>query len=499
MNLCILSDAYNTSSSPLKAHDLPCDPSPYLAGHRCEKVYLGKATAVRQLIELSRKGYDAFINLCDGAWDEDRPGIEVVQALERLDQAFTGATASFYEPSREAMKRVCASWGIRAPAYAFAKNEHDVARAARSLRFPLIVKHPSSYSSIGLTPASRVESEGALYEQATQMIEAYGRALIEEFIDGREFTVLVAENPDDLEAPTAYVPVEFRFPEGESFKHFDLKWIDYGGMAAVPCLDGALAERLKDLARKLFLGLGGTGYGRCDIRMDARGDLYLLEINPNCGVFYPPENPGSADFILMHDPAGHEGFARQIVEAARRRQERRQRKWEVRTGGEGGYGLYAQEPIRAGQTIEVYEEQPHVLVSKAHVKRHWGPLRRSWFERYAYPLTDEVYVLWPSDPEDWKPINHACDPNAWLDGLNLVARRDIAPGEEVTMDYATFCDESMQAFACSCGADACRGVIRGTDHLQPFAEQYGEHVSDYVRAKRQHVTAADLRGRLKDA
>ena len=48
-----------------------------------------------------------FLNLCDGAWDEARPGIEVVSALERLELAFTGAGTSFYEPSREVMKLVC--------------------------------------------------------------------------------------------------------------------------------------------------------------------------------------------------------------------------------------------------------------------------------------------------------------------------------------------------------------------------------------------------------
>jgi len=54
------------------------------------------------------------------------------------------------------------------------------------------------------------------------------------------------------------------------------------------------------------------------------GTPYMLEINPNCGVYYPATAPGSADLCLAHDPAGHEGFTRQIVEAALRRHERRQ-------------------------------------------------------------------------------------------------------------------------------------------------------------------------------
>jgi D-alanine-D-alanine ligase len=99
-------------------------------------------------------------------------------------------------------------------------------------------------------------------------------------------------------------------------------------------------------------------------------------------------------------------------------------------------------------------------------------------------LTDEVFVSWSPDPEQWKPINHSCDPNAWLQGLNLVARRKIRAGEEITIDYATFYNERMDDFVCHCGARKCRGIIRGTDYRESFVERYGDHVSDYVRTKR---------------
>jgi D-alanine-D-alanine ligase len=93
-------------------------------------------------------------------------------------------------------------------------------------------------------------------------------------------------------------------------------------------------------------------------------------------------------------------------------------------------------------------------------------------------------VIWSNDPERWKPINHSCDPNAWLDGLNLTARHKIAAGEQITIDYATFCNESLEEFTCSCGSPDCRGIIRGTDYRKSFLERYGDHVSDYVRTHR---------------
>lgn len=484
MKICVLDDSYEQSVTPFKQFDFLPDPIRYLDGHQCERHFLHKSTAVRQVRELARQGFDVFLNLCDGAWEEDRPGIEVVQALERLGLAFTGATSSFYEPSRQAMKRVCHYWDISTPAYVIASNSQDVEAAAESLRYPLIVKHPNGYASVGITKDSRVENADALHQQAAQTMEAFGGALIEEFVEGREFTVLVAENPDDEFDPIVYQPVEFRFPAGESFKHFDLKWKDYQKMSCVPCEDRDLACRLMDMSRRFFRGLGGTGYGRCDIRMNAEGELFMLEINPNCEAFYPPEDAGSADFILLNDPAGHRGFIDKIIQTALKRQQRNVKKWRINPHPKGDFGMYAALPIEAGEVIERYEEQPHVLVSKSHVLRNWNASQQELFARYAYPLTDELYVMWSTDPEHWKPINHSCDPNAWLDGLNLTARRSIDAGEQITMDYATFCNESLEEFSCACGSPDCRGVIRGTDYRKPLLERYGDHVSDYVRTKR---------------
>jgi len=384
------------------------------------------------------------------------------------------------------MKRICHYSDIRTPAHVFASNASGI-EAANSLRFPLIVKHPNGYASIGLTPASRVETPEELRVQAAKTIDAFGATLIEEFIEGREFTVLVAENPDDELAPIVYQPVEFVFPTGESFKHFDLKWRDYQTLSCVPCSDLALACSLKDISGRFFTNLGGTGYGRCDIRMDNRGELFMLEINPNCELFYPPGDEGSADFILLNDPAGHQGFVDTIIRSALKRSRGKIRKWEVRTGPEGHYGMYAIRPIEAGELIERYEEQAHVLVSKEHVRKHLNPARKNLFAQYAYPITDEVYVTWSDDPEQWKPINHSCDPNAWLEGLNITTRREISSGEQITMDYGTFCNESLQEFECDCGSPECRGIIRGTDYLQPFIARYDGHVSDYVRTRRERL------------
>jgi D-alanine-D-alanine ligase len=484
MNICLLTDTTVEPNPADPDADWPCDPRPYLPEASWHVEILQLDTAVQQVTALVRRGFDLFFNLCDGAWDEGRPGIEVVQTLERLSVPFTGATSEFYEPSREAMKRVCRAWDIDTPAYVMAGGEADILRAAETLRFPLIAKHPSSYASNGLTRESRVEGPEALLTQARRMVERWGGTLIEEFIEGTEYTVLVAENPDDPFRPTTYTPIRYRFPEGESFKHSDMKWVNYHDLAAEPVRDSPLEARLREICARFFIGLNGAGYGRCDLRVDRNGIPFMLEINPNCGLFYPLTDSGSADLCLIHDPAGHEGFTRQVVEAALQRHRRLTGAWEVRSRPGGDYGLFATRDIQAGERIIAFEEQKHTLVSRSHVERNWREPHLSWFRRYAWPLSDEVWVIWSRDAEDWKPINHSCEPNAWLEGLDVVARRDLGPGEEITMDYATFFNENMQSFDCSCGAPDCRGTIRGSDHLKDFVARYGGHVSDHVRRRR---------------
>ena len=484
MRICVLDDVYDCPAWEAPADDWRVDPTPFLKAHDWTVEGLTKETSAARINQLSRRNFDLFFNLCAGAWDEESPGIEVVQTLERLNVPFTGATSEFYEPSREAMKRVCAAWGIGYPNYVLARNEEDLDRAAVTLQFPLIVKHPSSYSSVDLWKSSRVETTFALRFRGRPLMEKYGAVLIEEFIEGREFTVLVAENPDDLTSPVTYVPMEFLFPNGESFKHSDMKWKDYHSMKEIPLHDGELGERLRKVAADFFLGIRGASFGRCDLRMDRDGGLYMLEINPNCGVYYAPSDPGSADLALLNDPAGHQGFTDLLIRAAVARHKRRQRGWEALPTPGNGYAVFASREIVEGETIMPFEGTPHTLVTRAWVEKQWGLREQDWFRAYAWPLTDEVWVTWPEDPEDWRPINHSCNPNAWLEGLDLVARRALTKGEEIRVDYATYGNNLLAPFDCTCGAAECRGRVKEDDHLQPFLDRYGNHISGYVREKR---------------
>lgn len=318
MRICLLTtqdlDALSADDTD---DDWPCDPRPFLPDDEWHVATLsGKQNAIAQTERLIEEGYDLFFNLCDGAADQDIPGIEVIEALERHGVPFTGAVSECYEPTRTEMKDACHQLGIATPAYVVAKNEQDVERAAQTLRFPLFVKHYSSYASVDLSRRSRVQTPAGLRQQARKIMSRHGAALIEEYIEGIECTVLVAENPEDPELPIAYTPVQYSFPAGEDFKHARLKWVEFDGLTSFPVADQVLAARLREECGRFFVALKAASFGRCDLRVDSKGTPYMLEINPNCGVFYPPTAPGSADICLALDPAGHAGFAKQMVAAA---------------------------------------------------------------------------------------------------------------------------------------------------------------------------------------
>lgn len=61
----------------------------------------------------------------------------------------------------------------------------------------------------------------------------------------------------------------------------------------------------------------------------------------------------------------------------------------------------------------------------------------------------------------WCFLEHACEPNAEVRGATVVARRDIAAGAGITIDYESCEDEIAEPFDCTCGATACRGRIAG--------------------------------------
>lgn len=475
MKVCILDDADPSSQQ------FPYVPEQYLEGHTWEKYLISKTNSVITIKHLASKGFDVFLNLCCGAFDEDSPGIEVVEALEKFDCAFTGADSLFYEPTREAMKLVCEANGLAFPKGIQVRNKADVEEAATHLNFPLLVKHSNSYASVGLTPNSKVNNREELEIQVNRMMDMFGSCLVEEFIEGTEYSVLVAENPDNYKEAITFTPIEVVFAGGETFKHESLKWVDYEKISTKPVTDPELRKKLEYMGKIVFTQLHGTGYGRCDIRCDKNGVPHLLEINPNGAVFYPMTDPGTADYILQLEQNGHKKFMDYLLRSAIAQREKRRKGWAVRYFPTSGFGLQAMRQFNKGEKVLSLEDLPHKLLSTMTLSRMSEDDRKRMFAS-SFHISDEIFYAPAGNPEQWHPINHSCDPTLWFEpgSLNLVAKQDITIGDELSVDYGMLFTEELPTFTCPCGSQQCRQTITGADYLLDQCKNYGNHRSPYL-------------------
>jgi D-alanine-D-alanine ligase len=460
MKICVLQPDYVTSDVDYKNYDPPRNLSSLLPGDEVDHIFLNKLTTYKQLKALQHKGYDIFVNLCEGYLEWEVPSIDVIYTLELLKLPYTGPTTLLYDPPKELMKYVAYCEGVATPAYALLEEDTDIAQACAKLQFPLFIKPAKAGDSLGVDEHSLVHNKEELEKKVKATLDEYPQLLAEEYIAGREFTVLIAANADGKTA-TTFKPVEYIFPSGFAFKTYTLKTSELHPNANIPCNDPFVEEQLREAAQKIFKGFNGAGYARLDFRLNDKGELYFLEINFTCSVFYSDGYEGSADYILQHDGTRKEAFLRHIIAEGIARHQRIQKKYIIRGNAIAGYGIYATCQIQANELIFKGEGRSQRLITRRHVEENWTEKEKLTFRRYAYPLSNEVFLLWDDDPAEWAPQNHCCQPNTAYDGLDVIAVTQIQPGQELTLNYASFLDENMEPFECHCGAPNCCGLVAG--------------------------------------
>ena len=159
------------------------------------------------------------------------------------------------------------------------------------LEFPLIVKPGSEDGSVGIDCGSVVKSVRELMERIELIQERFGSpALIEEFIDGREIYVGVLGNG----SPEALPPVELdlsKLPKGmPRIAGMEVKWekgteaYDVTRAAVARDLPNELRARIQETALAAYATLGLRDYGRIDLRVTAKEEIYVIEVNPNPGL-----------------------------------------------------------------------------------------------------------------------------------------------------------------------------------------------------------------------
>ncbi len=461
VKVCVLQPDYSTSDVDYKNYDPPRNLSALLPGDQVDHVFLNKLTTYQQLRHLKKNKYDIFVNLCEGYLDWSVPSIDVIHSLELLNLPYTGANAITYDPPKELMKYVAYTCNVNTPAYQIIKEEIKPGDISQNIDFPLFVKPAKAGDSLGIDDQSIVVNEEALGQKIHVLLNDYEEVLVEEYIAGREFTVLVVKDATEGNSCSVYEPLEFVFPEGKKFKTYSLKTSELHKECNIPCSDETLAKKLKQAASKIFKAFNGVGYARLDFRVNDSNEIYFLEINFTCSVFYEDGYEGSADYILLNDAGGKKEFLQKIISEGLYRHRQKQKKYFLKGNAISGYGIYAVRAIAAGEVIFKSEEKAHRLVTKRYVAENWDEDEINNFRKYAYPINDDVYIIWDEVPSEWAPQNHSCNPNTQYKGLNVVAIKDISQAEELTLDYTTFLNNEMESFLCNCGAQNCKKIIQG--------------------------------------
>ena len=318
MRICILSDEEQKDF----------DPTPYIQGFDWEFVTM-KRPVMDMLRSLEARGeFDIYLNLCEGYEidDEDETGyegVEVIKALEALNLPFTGADSKVFDPTREEMQAAADAHGVGFAKGYRVKSVEEAEQLVKNLRFPIMVKHPQSYGSTGMIKESRCNTPEEVLTQVQRVCTEYSAARMEEFIIGKEFNVFVVDNPDDFSKPIAYPATELIFPPGEEFWHTVVKWDLSLPFNFKQVTDPELTAQLQDIAIRMFKAIGAVGYGRCDVRMNEQGELFILEINPNPAIMLKPEEYGPADYMILYDPGGYKVFFDRLFEVTQIRHQQR--------------------------------------------------------------------------------------------------------------------------------------------------------------------------------
>lgn len=235
---------------------------------------------------------DVVFNLFEGFCGEPQTEADIAEILAGTGIPFTGnpAPALRLALNKPDAKYLLEEAGLDTPRFQLIRPG-DASDFRLSL--PCIVKPPAEDASHGLTEKSVVNTLDELNERLTAFGQCYpGPALVEEFIDGREFNITILGDAASTALPVS--EIEFSLPPGQpKMLTFAAKWQEgslYFKGTRVRCPANIPEETRKNIeekARAAFRLLGCRGYARVDLRMDNSGRLFIIEINPN-----PDLSPG---------------------------------------------------------------------------------------------------------------------------------------------------------------------------------------------------------------
>ncbi len=164
---------------------------------------------------LTRRKPDLVFNLMETFGENQLGAVGVVGFLDLMSLPYTGGgPGEFYiQEDKGLAKKLLAFDGVRYPEFAVFSQDAALETGGH-LRLPLFVKPLRMDASIGIDGKSLVHSTGDMIDRVRHIHKTvHDSALVEEYIDGREFYVGVLGNAE----PRPFPPIEMDFsgmPEG---------------------------------------------------------------------------------------------------------------------------------------------------------------------------------------------------------------------------------------------------------------------------------------------
>jgi D-alanine-D-alanine ligase len=254
-------------------------------------------------IEADQKAYvkllklkpDIVFNIAEGLYGEGRES-QIPAMLEMLKIPYTGSgpVTLAISLNKELTHKILSANGVYTPLFKVfndAKEIRDV-----SLAFPLVVKPIAEGSGKGIRSNSLVKDFQSLKNQVRWITKTYKQpAIVEDFIEGREFTVGIIGNQKPKVLPIVEILFD-NLPKGSNPLYaYEAKWIwdvPEKPLDIFKCpaeITHKLEAEIKKTAVKAFRALNCKDICRMDIRLDENGKPNVLDLNPLPGMIPDPD------------------------------------------------------------------------------------------------------------------------------------------------------------------------------------------------------------------
>jgi D-alanine-D-alanine ligase len=241
---------------------------------------------------------DLVFNLCESMGGDARNEPTFVGLLDLFAIPYTGADllalASCLHKQRA--KEILAARGVATPPWRYladpAALEDPAFDELGALDYPWFVKLAHEDASVGITEENLVRNADELRRRAAALMRDHRQGVLaERYVDGREVNVTLLGNGADLRVLPLHEIDFAAMPAGRPhIVSYAGKWdeahVDYAGTKPVPLRDAApaVAAAIEATARAAWEALGLRDYGRVDLRIDAAGTPWVIDVNPNCDL-----------------------------------------------------------------------------------------------------------------------------------------------------------------------------------------------------------------------